>query len=206
MAPEQALHNKSLSPGSHPSIITSLTSAPYTFKTDLHELKGPEELEGSYSLDDIKIESNNPEERAFIHKMYTKYKDAVSQHEYDSGEYVGSKLSFTLKKGTQAYHARAYQLPSHLKPQADALIQQLISAGIVGKLNSPAHIISQIHFVQKALPDLPPHKAHYPGEKDTSRPRKLRAVVNHKILNSSVNLPTRFPQPTIPEVLRMLRR
>ena len=204
VAPEQALRTTSLPPASQPSIITSHTSAPYTFKTDMHELKGPDEAEGSYSLNDVKIESDDPEERAFIHKMYTKYKDAVSQHEYDSGEYVGSKLSFTLKKGTQAYHARAYQIASHLKPQADALINQLISAGIVGKLNTPAHIISQIHFVQKALPDLPPHKARYPGEKDTSRPRKLRAVINHKVLNSSVNLPTRFPQPTIPEVLRKL--
>ena len=204
VAPEQVLRTTSLHPGSQPSLITSHTSAPYTFKTDMHEIKGPDEAEGSYTLDDIKIESNDPQERAFIHKMYTKYKDAVSQHEYDSGEYVGSKLSFTLKKGTQAYHARAYQIASHLKPQADALINQLISAGIVGKLNTPAHIISQIHFVQKALPDLPPHKARYPGEKDTSRPRKLRAVVNHKVLNNAVNLPTRFPQPTMPEVLRKL--
>ena len=204
VAPEHGLRTTSLPPGSQPSVITSHTSAPYSFKTDMHELKGPDEAEGSYNLDDIKIESNDPQERAFIHKMYTKYKDAVSQHEYDSGEYVGSQLSFTLKKGTQAYHARPYQIASHLKPQADALINQLISAGIVGKLNTPAHIISQIHFVQKALPDLPPHKARYPGEKDTSRPRKLRAVVNHKVLNSSVNLPTRFPQPTIPEVLRKL--
>ena len=188
----------------NPSIITSHDSTPFTYSTDLHELKGPDELEGSYSIDDIKIESSDPDEIAFIHKMYTKYKDAVSQHEYDAGEYCGDKVFFTLKKGTQSYHAKAFPIARHLKPQADALINQLLASGIIGKSTTPAHIISQIHFVQKAYPDLPPHKARYAGEKDMSKPRKIRAVINHKMLNSAVNLPTRFPQPTIPEVLRKM--
>ena len=203
---EKALHLASPSGGNNkePSLITSHTSAPFTYTTGLHELKGPEELEGSYSLADVKIESTDPDEISFIHRMYTTYKDAVSQHEYDAGEYCGDKLTFTLKKGTQSYHAKAFPIPRHLKPQADALINQLLSAGIIGKSTTPAHIISQLHFVQKAWPDLPPDKARYAGEKDTSKPRKIRAVINHKVLNSAVNLPTRFPQPTIPEVLRKM--
>ena len=196
----QVLHAPSKPPQ---SLLTSKASSPYTYKTDLHELKGPEE-QGSYSLEDIKIESQDPNERAFIHRMYTEHKEAVSQHEYDSGEYCGDMINFTLKKGTQAYHAKAYNISSVLRPQADALIHQLLASGVVGKSTSPAHIISQIHFVQKAWPDLPAHLARYAGEKDTSKPRKLRAVINHKYLNQSVNLPTRFPQPTIPEVLRKL--
>ena len=188
----------------NPSLITSHDSAPFTYRTDLHELKGPEEMEGSYSLNDIKIESTDPEEIAFIHEMHTKYKDAVSQHEYDAGEFCGDKIFFTLKKGTQSYHAKAFPIARHLKPQADALISQLLASGIIGKSTTPAHIISQVHFVEKAYPDLPPHKARFAGEKDTSKPRKIRAVINHKILNSAVNLPTRFPQPTIPEVLRKM--
>ena len=91
-----------------------------------------------------------------------------------------------------------------LQPAADALINQLIAAGIVAKSTSPAHIISPIHFVAKGWPDLPPHLAKYPCQKDTSKPGKLRAVINHKFLNSQVRLPARYPQPTIPEVLRKL--
>ena len=187
-----------------PSLITSNASTPYTYKTGLHELKGPGELEGSYKLSDIKIESNDPDERAFIYEMYEKHKDAVSQHEYDAGTYTGDKITFTLKKGTQTYHAKPYAIPSHLKPQADALVNQLVAAGIVGKMTAPAVHIAPLHFVQKAYADLPPHLARYPGEKDTSKPRKLRAVINHRVLNACVELPSRFPQATIPEILRKM--
>ena len=187
-----------------PSLITSNASTPYTYKTGPHELKGPTELEGGFKLSDIKIESNDPDERAFIYEMYETYKDAVSQHEYDAGTYTGDRMTFTLKKGTQTYHARPYAIPSHLKPQADALVNQLVAAGIVGKMTAPAVHIAPLHFVQKAYADLPPHLARYAGEKDTSKPRKLRAVINHRMLNACVELPTRFPQTTIPEILRKM--
>ena len=187
-----------------PSLLSSKASTPYTYKTGLHELKGPTELEGGYKESDIKIESSDPEERAFIYDMYRTYQDAVSQHEYDAGTYVGGKISFTLKKGTQTYHAKPYPIPSHLKPQADALINQLVAAGIVDRTTAPAVHIAPLHFVVKAFPDLPAHLARYPGEKDTSKPRKLRAVINHRVLNACVELPTRFPQAQIPDILRRM--
>ena len=187
-----------------PSLISSKPSTPYSYKTELHELKGPDEIQGGYKQSDIRIESNDPAERAFIYHMYDKYKDAVSQSEYDAGTFVGRRMTFTLKKGTQTFHAKAYPLSSALKPQADALINQLISAGIVGKMTAPAIHIAPIHFVVKNYPDLPPHLARYAGEKDTSQPRKLRAVINHRVLNASVDLPSRFPQATIPEILRKM--
>ena len=187
-----------------PSLLTSQASTPYTYKTGPHELKGPTELEGGFKQSDIKIESTDPDERAFIYEMYETYKDAVSQHEYDAGTYTGEHMTFTLKKGTQTYHAKPYAIPSHLKPQADALVNQLVAAGIVGKMTAPAVHIAPLHFVQKAYADLPPHLARYAGEKDTSKPRKLRAVINHRMLNACVELPTRFPQTTIPEILRKM--
>ena len=192
------------SPRPQPSLITSKASTPYTYKTGLHEIKGPSEVQGGYKLSDIKIESTDPGERAFIYEMYETHKSAVSQHEYDAGTYTGDPITFTLKKGTQTYHAKPYALPSHLRPQADALVNQLVAAGIVGKMTTPAVHIAPLHFVQKAYADLPPHLARYAGEKDTSKPRKLRAVINHRMLNACVELPTRFPQTTIPEILRKM--
>ena len=198
------LPQQGCTPRSQPSLFSNTASTPYSYKTGLHEMKGPGELEGGYKLSDIKIESTDPNERAFIYEMYETHKNAVSQHEYDAGTYTGDKITFTLKKGTQTYHAKPYALPHHLKPQADALVNQLVAAGIVGKMTTPAVHIAPLHFVQKAYPDLPAHLARYPGEKDTSKPRKLRAVINHRILNSCVELPSRFPQATIPEILRKM--
>ena len=183
-----------------PSYVGSLASFPYSYQTGLHEIKGPSEL-GHFSSQDIKIDSQVPD---FIYKMYEKYKDAVSISEYDCGTFKGPPLTFSLKKDSISYHAKPYPLKKDLQPAADALINQLLAAGIVTKCNQPAHIISPIHFVAKGWPDMPAHLAAYPGQKDTSRPRKLRAVINHKFLNSQVQLPARYPQPTIPEVLRKL--
>ena len=200
---EQILMTSSPKVNHQPSYMGSLASSPYTYKTGLHEIKGPSELH-HFSKEDIKIDSQVPEERNFIYQMYDKYKEAVSVSEYDCGTFKGPPLTFKLKKDSVSYHAKPYPLNKDLQPAADALIGQLLAAGIVTKCTQPAHIISPIHFVAKGWPDLPAHLARYPGQKDTSKPRKLRAVINHKVLNSQVQLPARFPQATIPEVLRKL--
>ena len=201
---EQIFMTTSPKVGPHsPSHVGSLASSPYSYKTGLHEIKGPEEIK-PFSPQDIKIDSQVPSEREFIYGMYNKYKEAVSTSEYDCGTFKGPSLSFSLKKDSVSYHAKPYPLNRQLQPAADALINQLLAAGIVTKSTQPAHIISPIHFVAKGWPDMPAHLASYPGQKDTSRPRKLRAVINHKFLNSQVQLPARYPQPTIPEVLRKL--
>ena len=141
-----------------PSYMGSLASSPYTYRTGLHELKGPSELH-HFSKEDIKIDSNIPEERNFIYQMYEKYKDAVSVSEYDCGTFKGPPLTFKLKKDSVSYHAKPYPLNKDLQPAADALIGQLLAAGIVTKCTQPAHIISPIHFVAKGWPDLPAHLA-----------------------------------------------
>ena len=80
-----------------PSYVGSLASSPYTYQTGLHEIKGPSELK-HFSSEDIKIDSQVPEERNFIYQMYDKYKEAVSVSEYDCGTFKGPPLTLKLKK------------------------------------------------------------------------------------------------------------
>ena len=184
---------------SPPSLLTTSPSTKFSYSTKPHELKIPENISST-----VRISSQDQSEIDFIHKTLDTYKNAVSKSEFDCGRYLGEKMFFTVKQGTQSYHARSYPIPISQKKECDRLISMLMEAGIIQHTTTVAKIISNIHFVFKNHPLVPDHLADYPGQRDTSKPRNLRIVVDHRFLNSVVDMPSRFVQTPIPILLRRL--
>ena len=191
-----------------PSFVTSRPESPaFTLNTQLNELRVPESKESeSGKLENVapNVESGDKSEIEFVQYLFDKYPNSFSISDYDVGHYKGQELNFTLKKDTKPFFSKAYPIPEGMKKESDLLIAKLLKQNIIEPSTEGPKFLSPFFFVWKAHEDLPAEKARFPGEKDYSKKRKLRAICNLSRLNSCLETAYTYPTMEIKHVLRRL--
>ena len=155
-------------------------------------------------LDKINCHSGQEDDLNWLRDQHLKFNTIFSKDPWDVGTQRGSSVHFQVRSNATICQQRFSRVNPRIKNEADEIINMLLTRNLIQVSKSPWS--SRVLFVEKGAEDAQIKGMDgVPGQKDFTKKRKLRLVVDFRFLNSRLKmLNTSWPCPLINEMLNEL--